>query len=347
MVFYKNMKRLILLTLSLIALASCAQKDPNNSVPNIIFETDMGNDVDDALALDLLYKYVDAGKANLLAININKEGTAPAEFIDIMSTFYGYPNIPVGIINGGADCETDAINYAKAVVNMKAQDGSPLFKRSHSNYQNYPEAHTLYRKILAGMPDGSVTIVSVGFSTNLQRLLNTKADEYSPLSGYELVKQKVKLLCTMAGCFNGINPSEYNVWKDIPAAKEVFENWPSEIVTSPFELGNSILYPASSILNDFSWAEHHPMVEAYKAYLPMPYDRQTWDLTSVLYAINNSPEYFGTSAKGTIQVSESGATIFTETPSGNRSYMTTTSEQNSNILDIFTRIIPSKPKNWQ
>jgi len=38
-----------------------------------------------------------------------------------------------------------------------------------------PDAHTLYRKILAKQPDSSVTIISIGFSTNIARLLLTGA----------------------------------------------------------------------------------------------------------------------------------------------------------------------------
>ncbi len=331
------MKRITLILGVLLLFASCSQKQASE-VSNIIFETDMGNDIDDALALDMLYKYMDQGKANLLAITLNKEGTAPAEFLDIMGTFYGYPDVPVGIIKGGADCETDAINYAKAVVGMKAEDGSPLFARSHGDYENYPEAHKLYRKILSEMPDNSVTVVSVGFSTNLQRLLETEADEYSELNGRELVAKKVRLLCTMAG--NMVNPehAEYNVFKDIPAAKYVFEQWPTEIVTSPFELGVQIEYPGSSIENDFGWTQLHPMVEAYKAYLPMPYDRPTWDLTSVLYAVENSPEFFTESAKGTIDVSDAGITVFTA-GEGRHSYIAADSLQLNSIKAHFVELI--------
>lgn len=341
------MKR-ILCILALAALAvGCKEAGEKTveTVPNIIFETDMGNDVDDALALDILYKYLDAKKINLLAITINKEGTAPAEFIDIMGTFYGHPDIPVGIINGGADCETDAINYAKAVVALTAEDGSPLFSRSHSDYASYPEAHKLYRKVLAEAEDNSVTIVSVGFSTNLKRLLETEADEFSPLSGAELVAKKVKLLCTMAGHMGSVDYHEYNVVKDIPAAKKVFSEWPTPVVTSPFELGDAIRYPGSSIEDDFSWAERHPMVEAYKAYMPMPYDRQTWDLTSVLYAVENCPDYFTESSKGTIEVTDEGGTIFTENPEADRSYLITDEQQRTNILNHFISVVTSVPES--
>ncbi len=103
----------------------------------------------------------------------------------------------------------------------------------------------------------------------------------------------------MAGNFEGDRMIEYNVLRDVPAAKKVFEEFPCKIVTSPFELGNYILYPASSIEHDFNWTTAHPVVIAYKSYMPMPYDRQTWDLTAVLYAINGEQPYFTISKPGT------------------------------------------------
>ena len=244
------MKKLML-ALALIgafSFISCENKEAVQSDKlNIIFETDIGNDVDDAMALDMIYKYLDQDRINLLAVTINKDGLAPVEFMDIMNTWYGYPDIPVGMIRNGADCETDAVNYAKAVVNLKKEDGTPMFARSHGNYDQYPDAHVLYRKILAEMPDNSVTIVSVGFSTNLARLMDTPADEYSPLTGKELVAKKVKELITMAGHTSDVNFHEYNVLKDPPAAKKVFEEWPTKVVTSPFEVGIAIQYPGTSI----------------------------------------------------------------------------------------------------
>jgi hypothetical protein len=68
----------------------------------VIFETDMGNDVDDALALDMLYKYMDQGRINLLAVNSNKNNGYSAAFIQLMNNWYGYPGIPVGKMVNGA-----------------------------------------------------------------------------------------------------------------------------------------------------------------------------------------------------------------------------------------------------
>lgn len=328
----------------LFTVFSCHPAPQEDTRLKVILETDIGNDVDDALAMDMLHKYIDAEEIDVLAIMINKNGEAPAEFTDIMDTWYGHSDIPIGIVRNGADCETDAVNYAKAVCGMKDSSGKPAFSRSLDSYSDLPDAHLLYREILAGQPDSSVVIVSIGFSTNLARLMETEADEFSPLTGKELVASKVRLLSTMAGCFNNPELCEYNVVKDIPAAKKVFEEWPGKIVTSPFEVGIDILYPASSIENDFGWTALHPVVEAYKSYLQMPYDRPTWDLTALLYAVEGG-SMFTLSPAGRITVAENGSTAFTPDPEGNRYYLITDEEQNRSIADHFVNMISSAPES--
>ena len=121
---------------------------------------------------------------------INKEGIHPPEFTDIMNRWYGYPDIPIGIIHNGVECEHDASNYAKCVSLMENENGEPKFQRSLNDHAALPEAHRLYRELLAQQPDRTVTIVSVGFSTNLARLLETPPDDFSPLTGKELVAKK-------------------------------------------------------------------------------------------------------------------------------------------------------------
>src|SRR5690606_5644579 len=118
------------------------------------------------------------------------------------------------------------------------------------------------------------------------RLLDSKPDDISPLTGRELVAKKVKYLCMMAGDFRPERKhSEYNVRLDKKSAQNVFKNWPTKIVTSPFEVGLDIKYPGSSIAKDFTYAKSHPLVKGYEAFAKMPYDRPTWDLTAVLYAV--------------------------------------------------------------
>ena len=150
---------------------------------NIIFETDMGNDVDDAWALDMLHKYADRGQARILAVMINKEGLGPCRFVEAMNTWYGRPRIPVGRALREFPSNEGMPNFTNIVPDMKAADGTPLYPHTISKLADCPDAVTLYRRLLAKQKDRSVTIVSVGFSGNLAALLHTGADRYSPLSG--------------------------------------------------------------------------------------------------------------------------------------------------------------------
>lgn len=319
-------------------------KTSNLPPVKIIFETDMGNDIDDALALDMLYKYADQNKVEILAVTLNKNSKYAPIFVDILNNWYGYPGIPIGIVTDGADSEDDSKNYAQATWEHQI-DGEQIFKGTLPENTDFSDAVDLYREVLAGQPDHSVTIVSVGFSTNIARLLDTPSDDFSGLSGKELIAKKVKLLSVMAGNFDEHRIQEYNVVVDVKSAQKVFSEWPTKIVASPWELGKEVKYPASSIQNDFKWVSQHPLVVAYESYLPMPYDRPTWDLTSVIYAVEGLDEYFSLSNSGVISVDDEGFTDFVETPDGKHQYLKASSGQALVLKDRFIDLITAKPKN--
>lgn len=188
----------------------------------VIFDTDMGNDIDDALALDMLYKYADEGRITLLGITSNKEEhPASVEYIDILNTFYGYPNIPVGRIREGANCDRE-----NSFVAQTSRDGD--YKRTISDYDALPESAELLRRLLASQGDGEVTLIAVGFSTNLQRLMASGPDAVSSLDGMELIRRKVKHLYMMAGEFEQAEgkSAEYNIRIDRNAAQELSKSGP-------------------------------------------------------------------------------------------------------------------------
>lgn len=330
------MKRLILSLLAALSVLSAYAQ-----VPNIIFDTDQGNDIDDALALDVLYKLADEGSLNILGITLSKEGTGPVGYVQIANKFYGYPKVPVGkVLNGAFDPNDHSVNYAAVVTEMKDEDGRPLFKRSGPKYDKLPEAHILMRKLLSKADDKSVTIASVGFFTNLKRLYESSGDKYSPLSGRELIERKVKSLVIVAGVFNehALALHEYNVVNDIPAARLVFEKWPTPVVSSPWELGILAQYPGEQLERDLAWAQPHPLVEAYKCYLPMPYTRPMWDDTAVLFAAGQEG-WFSISPNGNIAVNDEGSTIFTEDPAGTRRHIRVTPEQAIALRDYLVGLI--------
>ena len=330
------MRRIVLfLALCFVAVGMQAQR------MNVIFETDMGNDVDDALAVDMLYKYNKQGRINLMAIMLNKEGEFPPKYIDLLNIWYGQKRIPIGTSPRNDQSRVAGANYTQVICEMKDEKGKPLYKRSIKDYSKLLPAVKLYRKLLAKADDASVTIVSVGFSTNLAQLLNTRADEYSPLTGKELVAQKVNRLVTMAGHIENPKYAEYNVINDVASCQRVFSEWPTPIYMSPFELGLQIRYPAQSIENDFTWTKHHPIVDSYKAYLKKIEDRPTWDLTAVLYAVDPQ-QFFNISPAGNIVVTDEGYTYFTKNAAGKHFYLSVTPEQAQAILDYFISFITTK-----
>lgn len=329
------MKRLAFLFLLLLAgkIASAQQ--------NIIFETDMGNDVDDALAIDMLYKYADMGKINLMAVMLNKEGTYPPQFIDLLNTWYGYKHLPIGLSNTAVTSFVAGKNYTEHVVGLKDSKGKPLYKRTIKHTERLPLAVDLYRKLLSKAEDHSVTIVSVGFSTNLAQLLDTKSDKFFPLSGKELVARKVNRLVMMAGHIENPHYAEYNVVNDVPSCQKVFQEWPTSIYISPFELGQDILYPKNSIQED--WEQQHPIVQAYYNYLPKLEDRPTWDLTAVLFAVEPK-QMFNVSQPGNITITPQGYSLFSADPQGKHYYLTASTNQKRDILQYFLSLVPKAPE---
>jgi inosine-uridine nucleoside N-ribohydrolase len=277
-----------------------------------IFDTDMGNDVDDALALAMLHALESRGECRLLGVTVTKDNPWAAVYVDLVNTFYGRGQIPVGMVRGSGVTPEDS-RMIQAPAERRRADGTLVYPRRLASGAEAVDAVALLRRLLAAAQDGSVVIVQVGFSTNLARLLDAPAD-------VALVKRKVKLLSVMAGNFAQPKP-EFNVQKDTASARKLFDQWPGEMVASGYEIGEAMKFPAARIEKDFAWAADHPVVDAYRAYMKMPYDRQTWDLTAVLYAVRPGGGYFDLSPPGRITADDAGRTSFRPEAGGKHRYL--------------------------
>lgn len=327
----------IVLAFGVAAAIPCkAQK--NRPTP-VIFETDMGNDVDDGLALAMLFRYADQGEIDFLGISNNKQSLSSLQFLDLMRRHYGYSQLPIATVKKGVEGEVESRSFARKVMDYKEQ-GQLLYSSSIKKYSDVENAVHFYRRILAKAKDTSVVIISVGFSTNLAKLLESKADQYSKLNGLELVKRKVKFLSTMAGNFSTPRQKEFNVISDIPAARKMFNHWPTAIYISPFEVGASVHFPATAIEANLGYRGNQPLVTAYKEYITMPYNRETWDLTSVLFAVEKSARYFKQSVPGKFIVDEQGYTQFKEENKGRHYFLHTPGEsERTKIKSRFVELI--------
>lgn len=331
--------------MNIMANSGLAAEPVRKPPVEIIFDTDMGNDIDDALALGVLHALETRGECRLLAVTLSKDNDQAGPFCNAVNTFYGRGEIPIGVVRKGKTPEDSP--YLKAVVDA-VDNGQPRYPRTLESGKHAPEAVALLRKTLAGRPDGAVTIVVVGFSTNLARLLDSPADDISPLGGRDLVHKKCRELVMMAGMFTPNSTKEYNVFIDAPAAKKVFADWPTPLVTSGFEIGLAIKYPAVSIEQDLSYVPHHPLFDAYVVYQKFPYDRETWDLTAVLYAVRPNRGYFGVSEAGVISVDDGDITRFTPPVPGaaqpaTHRYLTVNAEQIARTREALVQLASQPP----
>ena len=319
---------LVLIAAACLAAGAWAQPVP------VIFDTDMGNDVDDALALAMLHALESRGECRLLGVTVTKDNPWAPVYVDLVNTFYGRGQIPVGMVKGGVTPESSRMIQVPA--ERRRADGTLVYPRRLASGAEAVEAVTLLRRLLSAEKDGSVVIVQVGFSTNLARLLDAPAD-------VDLVKRKVKLLSVMAGNF--VQPkAEFNVQKDTASARKLFDQWPGEIVVSGFEIGEAMKFPAARIEKDFAWAADHPVVDAYRTYMKMPYDRQTWDLTAVLYGVRPAGAYFDLSAPGRITADDTGRTSFRADAAGKHRYLVLTEAQRARTLECMVGLASQPTK---
>ncbi len=319
-----------LLFLLLLPAVQCFAAEP----VRLILDTDMGNDCDDALALGMIHALENRNEVHLLAVTITKDNRAAAAYIDLVNTFYGRPDVPIGLVrNGKTPNDTPML---KVPVEQRDAQGKFVYPRRLRDGSDVPEAVELLTRVLSEQPDGSVTIAQIGFSTNLARLVSTP-------EGHALAARKVKALYLMAGNFEKPQP-EYNVFTDAPAFADLMKNWPTPIIFSGFEIGLVITYPMDSINRDFTWTAHHPVVDAYKVYVGKPEDHPNWDSTAVLDAIRPDRGYFDLSPPGNVTLDKKSATVFTPDDNGKCRYLILKPKEVGRIRELIATLVSEPPQ---
>jgi inosine-uridine nucleoside N-ribohydrolase len=181
------------------------------------------------------------------------------------------------------------------------------------------DAVDVYRRILSEQPDKSVTIVTVGFLTNLNNLLKSQADKISPLTGKDLVSKKVKRLVSMAGRFP--EGREFNVYMDSAASENVFKNWPGEIIFTGFEIGWEIRTGLRIIKSEI---KNSPVKDVFSISIRQSKEdkegRMSWDETAVLIGVYGTEGFFDT-VRGKILVNPDGSNGWKNDPKGNQEYV--------------------------
>lgn len=292
------MKKTFFLLGMLAFLFSCVDTKTNKvgkkiGVVNLILDTDLGPDYDDVGAMALMHALADSGQVKILATVSSNHDERVVPCIEVLNTYFNRPKIPVGAPKSEGGATLTSSHKAKWTDILPAKYPHRTKKTSDA-----PDAVKVYRKILSQQPDTSVVICTIGFFTNLKDLLNSEGDEYSNLSGRDLVVLKVKRLVSMAGLFP--EGREFNVFCDTPASQVVAANWPTEIWFSGFEIGERIHTGQKLIKMN---VDNSPVKETFALCLMEgdPEGRMSWDQTAVLVAIKGYKPYY-TVERGTFMV---------------------------------------------
>jgi purine nucleosidase len=367
----------ILINLGTIILFSgsvVAENAVFNGPINVIFDTDLCLDDDDGMALAIVHALHDRHEANLVAVTVGLDEKWCAPYADVLNTFYGHPDVPIGTIRNGlslkaaweeivkGELKLPDDTFAQLILKRKNPDGSPIYPRRLIDGSQAPEAVFLLRKTLADQPDESVVMIQVGNSANFAALLDSRPDIVSDLSGPDLIKKKVRFLSVMAGTFQDIKYPEFtrpkgtgiNIFEDVPSAQMIFNKWPTPIVVSGSEIADAIRFPGISIERDFSYVSNHPISESYRyvctmfvqAYNPTarcPHDHNTADLNATLYALRPDRNYFSLSKPGKITVLSSGNIRFEEDKDGNHRHLIVSEAQKIRVQEAMIMLVSQPP----
>ena len=310
-----------------LLLTSCSKDDEpsgdkSHSTVNVIIDTDLGNCTDDLFALQAAFAFRAKGECNILGVMQGCGEEKCHKLADALMHYYKADDIPLGLVSGGNLHPVECTPYYE-IADLVNADNTLLFPPTDIPLSQRLSGMKLYRKLLGEAADGSVNIICVGMLTNLGQLMDSEADEYSSLSGMELIRRKVKAVDICAGCFSAIPlrypdengntqflDVEYNVGGDIPLAKKVMEEWPTPLHIYPIEAGLSFPSVHDRILEQYSWQPESPIYQTYSRYNEWEkgdVGQYLWDAVATLHCILGE-DYFSCTDPCAVRVDEEGHT---------------------------------------
>lgn len=291
---FVSLLALLMLLASGCVLSAVAQQ-------RIIYDDDCSQDNDCVATLPILYRLADRGEIEILAMVADSANPYSAPVLHVFAKQAGHPQMPIGA-NQSNDPATASCAEDKCNASDWAQQLVARFDPGDTR-DNYPDCVTVYRKALANQPDHSVSIVETGFATCLNRLLKSKPDAISRLSGEALVKRSVKLLSIMGGKYP--SGSEWNFRSDASGYNSLFVRWTRQNGFPPIYLNG---YSNGKNVKAGPPASADPTVDAdaYGMQLVGVTQRPMWDALSALYAARGvdyaGTTYFMLSKPGTVEV---------------------------------------------
>lgn len=276
--------------------------------PNVIIDLDIDSDVDDVSALAMLHTLHNQKRINLLGIIVTSNDSAAASCAGVTNTYFGNGEIPIGVLKNQAD-----LHHFSRYTRQLATE----FPHSTPELNELPDATSLYRKLLVGAPDESVTIVTIGHLSNFRNLLQSRKDRYSSLNGQQLTEKKVKQWLCMGGKFPA--GKEANFYRPDPASTVYcVKAWKKPVVFAGWEVGKEIVTGGAYLKRKIDPAS--PVYRAYELYNNFD-GRASWDQVAVLLLTDTWPTYFELETDGYCAVEADGSNKWVTGAARNHAYV--------------------------
>ncbi|RAV27804.1 nucleoside hydrolase [Sinomicrobium soli] len=346
----KNVSILLsFLSAGMVGLGSCscqsdAKKAEKGQEPDsgtgkapvtLIMDTDISGDYDDVGAMAVLHALADRGEVRILGTVASNQSPLVAPTIEVLNTYFGRPGLPIGAPKiSGTSQDSRNLRWPDTLV--------ARFPHTIKSNNDVPGAVQVYRSLLSSQPDTSVTIVTVGYLTNMKNLLQSPPDSISGLDGKELVTKKVKKWVAMAGNFE--TGKEANVRKDQEASHYAISHWPTPVVFSGFEIGKDVVTGKRLIKS----GEQTPVTIPYREGMSVrridKKGRPSWDQTAVLAAARGFEPYFS-ARRGKFTATEEGISSWQDDPEGPHIRLVREMELEALTREIETLMMHKPEKN--
>lgn len=290
--------------------------------PGVVYITSMSRP-DAALALAMLYGFQGKRESRMGSVCVNGSGLGAAIFCDIVYHFYtlgparnANDVLPVGLA-------ADEPMPADPPM-VKAALAAP-YVRGIKRVSDTSLAESVIRNGVIFNAEG-VIILSAP-ATYLARSFDIQGTK-------EIYEQRVKMLVVV----------DSGTPQDVKAMRRVLAEFPAPVVFCAKDVGETLPYPATSVAKDFLWAEgHHPVLDAYTTYQPMPYDAPCYDMSGALYAVHPEKGLFSLSDPGSLVVDDGGRLRFTAGGGGRVRSLLVDAARKNKIIETYIELASAKP----
>jgi hypothetical protein len=276
------------------------QAPERRPTPAVVFDSSLEDDIGQILALTQLFGYQSKQEVRVTSLSISRNNLKTASFCDLMGRFFG-SSLSIGMaVNVAAS--TSVPPMLSTVLAKTNPEGKPAYNRVVEKLNDTADPVALIRNALTAQQDQNSIVVLAGPPTNLLSLLALP-------EARNLILKKVRALVAAA-----------------PLDPKLLAAWPGPAVVVGEEVGQAVPFPGVSLEEDFAWTTNHPLIDAYRAAKPMPYDVGSAAMAAVLYAAHPEQNYF--------RVSE---------PKGNQKQLIVDDSQKDRIIQAYRQAVSMKP----